>query len=195
MGFLSVVILTVAISYANSQYGPVKGPAIRRTTTPFPPGFQSDNQIYNPESNSVAPEPNSFQSGALSGSYARPNSGSPNPYFYGGEKNPNPSSGYGAAPSSNQKTPAGAVSQLDNPWLSGIVSQNSGPSKAISSSGSCGYGGCSSSSSSAPTSFQSTTPTVPCTTPGYVCVQKYQCQGGVTSAGGNGVSFFFMSSE
>lgn len=226
MGLSPLAALLLLVPQVLCQYGPIKAPPVRRTTTPFPPGFQSDNQLYNAESNSIAPESNqpsqSFsykeEHSSLSGLFS--SSGNPNPYFWANDessfpKGPAPSGcgpnsgcggapssgygsapsapsapsgygGYGSAPSSNQKSPSGAASQPDNPWLSGIIAQNSGPSRPNRPSPSCGYGGCSSSSSSP--QQQATIPTVPCTTPGFVCVPKYQCPGGETSSFGTGVS-------
>lgn len=188
---LAIALTTTA--FVNGQYGPIKGPTARRTTTPFPPGFQSDNDLYNAEPNSISPLPNQVSgsysykdnSASLSGSFSSTSSNAPDNAWWSNNPAPlnNAPSGYGSAPTSSQKTPAGAFAQPDNPWLSGIIAQNSQPKPAAKRPGSCGYGGC---GSSIPE--QQTRPTVPCTTPGYVCVQKFQCQNGQTYSTGTGVS-------
>lgn len=119
----TLVVALALFSLGKAQYGPLKGSSSGRTTTPFPPGFHSDNQLYNSDSNQIGP-------------------------------------------SGGQKTPAGAASYSDNPWLSGIISQNSGPGP----------------------SYQQTKPTQPCNVPEHVCVPRHQCQGGQTTSPGSGVS-------
>lgn len=205
MGLTSLLALALTAAFVNGQYGPIKGPQARRTTTPFPPGFQSDNDLYNSEPNSIAPVPSpSYPAKSYSSNPTGPAnswwSDNPAPLNNPGPTGcgpsacgRGPSSGYGNLPVSNQKTPAGAIAQPDNPWLSGLIAQNSQPQAQPQPQpqptkprrpSSCGYGGC---GSPAP-SFQQTVPTVPCTTPGYVCVQKFQCQGGQTYSTGTGVS-------
>ncbi|KAL0281598.1 UNVERIFIED_CONTAM: hypothetical protein PYX00_002536 [Menopon gallinae] len=136
MGLKGSLVAALALfAFAEAQYGPLKGSSSGRTTTPFPPGFHSDNEIYNSDSNQVG-----------SGGYAL---------------------------STGQKSPAGAASFSDNPWLQGVVAQNSGPGP----------------------SYQQARPTQPCNVPGHVCVPRHQCQGGQTTSPGSGHRECDTSSE
>lgn len=61
--FLKLLTTALALHFAAGQYGPIKRPAQKHTTTPFPVAEPD----YSPEVNSV--EENS---GVLPGSYTRP---------------------------------------------------------------------------------------------------------------------------
>lgn len=157
------VVLT-AVTLVRSQYGPLKGPATRRTTTPFPPGFQSDNEIYNSIDSGTfsqkgtgggSPGFGGSQTGGFSASSGSSSGNVPSGNFAV------PVSGHGSLSGSHTKP--GAATNVDNPWLSGIVS---GSSKPSSPSGNV----------------------VNCNAPGFACVPKHQCQGGQTSSPGSGVS-------
>lgn len=183
---LATVLAVVTL--VNGQYGPLKGSATRRTTTPFPPGFQSDNEIYNGPSGKFPSNNLDNQDlpskGNLGPGQTQPGSpGSQPPGYLPPGNFGTPGIGHGSHATPN-KTPS-TVTNLDNPWLKGVVSGASKPG----STGCFGGGvGCGQPSSPALTPFPDGKVTAICNAPGFGCVQKHQCQGGQTSSPGSGVS-------
>lgn len=197
MGFVyQLAFVLTVVTITSGQYGPLKGQSTRRTTTPFPPGFQSDNELYNgpsssPVDNSLVSNSFTYKSpdGSFSGSFSSSSTSSPGTSFSSSSTS-YPGSSHstsGIIPSGNSvgQKPAGAIATLDNPWLSGILSQTGGYKPGSPGCGGSSGGGCSGPSS------QQTGPVISCVTPGYGCVLKHQCQGGQTSSPGSGVSKMF----